>query len=123
MSRGREDLVRTVWPDTFVSDDSLTKCLNEIRRALEDEQRQIVKTVPRRGYIFDGPIEERGFDADVLSTREEPRTELFEREAPLQPKRSGPSVLSFPKRCEHNLPARLTSFVGRQRETSRRYAG
>ena len=60
MSRGREDLVRTVWPDTFVSDDSLTKCLNEIRRALEDEQRQIVKTVPRRGYIFDGPDRRAG---------------------------------------------------------------
>jgi DNA-binding winged helix-turn-helix (wHTH) protein len=113
---GREDLVRTVWPDTFVSDDSLTKCLNEIRRALEDERRQIVKTVPRRGYIFDGPIEQRGFDADVLSTREEQRTVLPEREAPLQPKRSGMNVLSFPKRCEHNLPAQLTSFVGRAEE-------
>ena len=30
----KEDLFRAVWPGTFVSDDSLTKCVREIRQAL-----------------------------------------------------------------------------------------
>ena len=45
----KEDLIRAVWPDTFVSDDSLTKCLGEIRRVLGDDCQEMLKTVPRRG--------------------------------------------------------------------------
>ena len=60
---GKEDLTRAIWPDTFVSDDSLTKCITEIRKALDDERHRLVKTVPRRGYIFDAPVEPRGFES------------------------------------------------------------
>jgi hypothetical protein len=74
-----------------------------------------VKTVPRRGYIFDGPIEEVGFDADVLSTCKEQRTVLPSAK-PAQPKRSGVSVLSFPSGASTTCCAQLTSFVGRAEE-------
>jgi DNA-binding winged helix-turn-helix (wHTH) protein len=36
-----------------VTDDSLVQCLIEVRRALGDKSRCYIKTVPRRGYIFD----------------------------------------------------------------------
>ena len=52
----KEDLFRAVWPDTFVSDDSLTKCVREIRDALGDHDRQLLKTVTRRGFILDAPL-------------------------------------------------------------------
>ena len=42
-----------VWPDTAVTDDSLVQCLIEVRRALGDSKQEIIKTVPRRGYIFE----------------------------------------------------------------------
>ena len=33
----KEDLFASVWSDTVVSDDALTSCIQELRRALEDE--------------------------------------------------------------------------------------
>ena len=56
----KADLIKAVWPDSFVTDDSLVQCLMEVRRALSDEAQQIIKTVPRRGYIFDREARENG---------------------------------------------------------------
>lgn len=52
----KEELIETVWPHTAVTDDSLVQCLIEVRRALGESGRRIVKTVPRRGYIFDAQV-------------------------------------------------------------------
>jgi TolB-like protein/DNA-binding winged helix-turn-helix (wHTH) protein/Flp pilus assembly protein TadD len=52
----KDDLLERIWPDTVVSDDSLSQCLFEIRRALADRERTIVRTVPRRGVIFELPV-------------------------------------------------------------------
>lgn len=43
-------LMEAVWPDTFVTDDSLTQCIADIRRALGDDRHLIVETLPKRGY-------------------------------------------------------------------------
>ena len=45
-------LIDAVWPDTAVGDNSLAQCLFDIRRALSDDSQQMIRTVPRRGYIF-----------------------------------------------------------------------
>lgn len=49
----KEELIRAVWRNAFVTDNSLVQCLIEIRRALRDAAQGIIRTVPRRGYIFD----------------------------------------------------------------------
>ncbi len=54
----KNDLMRAVWSDSFVTDDSLVQCLIEVRRALGDESRRYIKTVPRRGYIFEALLHE-----------------------------------------------------------------
>jgi DNA-binding winged helix-turn-helix (wHTH) protein/tetratricopeptide (TPR) repeat protein len=56
----KEELMQAVWPDTFVTDDSLVQCLRDARRALGDEQQRYIKTVARRGYIFDAEVIESG---------------------------------------------------------------
>jgi DNA-binding winged helix-turn-helix (wHTH) protein/pimeloyl-ACP methyl ester carboxylesterase len=48
----KEELLRAVWPSVVVTDDSVVQCIREIRDALLDDTHQIVKTVPRRGYLF-----------------------------------------------------------------------
>jgi DNA-binding winged helix-turn-helix (wHTH) protein len=48
----KEELIKASWPDTFVTDDSLVQCIKDIREALADGDHQIIKTVPRRGYLF-----------------------------------------------------------------------
>jgi DNA-binding winged helix-turn-helix (wHTH) protein len=46
---GKQELIQAVWPDSFVTDDSLVQCTVELRRALDDRDQQLLKTVPRRG--------------------------------------------------------------------------
>jgi len=48
----KDDLVRAVWPNVFVSDDSLAQCVRDIRKVLGDDAEQFIRTVPRRGYMF-----------------------------------------------------------------------
>jgi DNA-binding winged helix-turn-helix (wHTH) protein len=50
---GKEELLGAVWRNACVTDNSLVQCLIEIRRALHDDAQAIIRTVPRRGYIFD----------------------------------------------------------------------
>lgn len=45
------DLGARVWPGVSVTDDSLVQCVVEIRRALGDSRQQVVRTMPRRGYL------------------------------------------------------------------------
>jgi DNA-binding winged helix-turn-helix (wHTH) protein len=49
---GKEELIRAVWPGVFVTDDALVQCVKDVRQALGDPEHKIVKTVPRRGYLF-----------------------------------------------------------------------
>ena len=52
----KEELQQEIWGETAVTDDSLTHCIIDIRKVLDDSDRQIVKTVPRRGFVFDIPV-------------------------------------------------------------------
>jgi Tol biopolymer transport system component/DNA-binding winged helix-turn-helix (wHTH) protein len=52
----REELMRAVWPDVAVTDEGVTKCIGDIRKAVEDDAQQLIRTVARRGYVFTAPI-------------------------------------------------------------------
>ncbi|HEY7297843.1 MAG TPA: winged helix-turn-helix domain-containing protein [Xanthobacteraceae bacterium] len=56
-NRGRvvskDELGETVWPGVEVTDESIAKSVSEVRLALGADGPQIIKTVPRRGYLFD----------------------------------------------------------------------
>ncbi len=49
----KEQLMQAVWPGVIVTDDSLTQCVHELRRALGAPGAGLLRTVPRRGYRFD----------------------------------------------------------------------
>ncbi|MET0215819.1 MAG: alpha/beta fold hydrolase, partial [Vicinamibacterales bacterium] len=54
----KEDLFATVWHGTAVSDDALTSCIQELRRALKDDSKEprFIETRHRRGYRFVTPL-------------------------------------------------------------------
>jgi len=54
----KDDLFSSVWSDAAVSDDALTSCVQELRKALEDDAKQprFIETRHRRGYQFVAPI-------------------------------------------------------------------
>ncbi len=55
----KDELLATNWPGVTVTEDSLTQCISEIRRLLGDAGRDLIRTVPRRGYMILYP--ERAF--------------------------------------------------------------
>jgi Tol biopolymer transport system component/DNA-binding winged helix-turn-helix (wHTH) protein len=50
----KEELLTSLWPDTFVEEANLTNNISILRKALGDgsENQQYIKTVPRVGYRF-----------------------------------------------------------------------
>jgi len=52
----KAELIDAVWRDVSVADNSLAQCILEIRRALDDEAQQLIRTVARRGYILEAPV-------------------------------------------------------------------
>jgi TolB-like protein/DNA-binding winged helix-turn-helix (wHTH) protein len=48
----KDELVGAVWPNVIVSDDSLAQCIRDIRKVLNDDGEQFIRTVQRRGYMF-----------------------------------------------------------------------
>lgn len=52
----RQELLDAVWPGLVVTEDSVAQCLIELRRALGDDERTIIRTVQRRGVILDVPV-------------------------------------------------------------------
>src|SRR5690348_2129638 len=97
---GKEELTQALWPDAFVTEDSLVQCMVELRRALDDRTQEIVKTVPRRGYVFAASVTP-GEDDGAGPPEEFPGT---------QP------VLAQRVTGRYYLPLPRTPLIGRERE-------
>ena len=52
----KEELLRAIWPNVIVTDESLMHCVSEVRQALGDSKQTIIVTVPRCGYRFAAPV-------------------------------------------------------------------
>ena len=48
----RDTIMRVVWSDVIITDDGITQCVRDIRRALADDAQRILRTVRQRGYIL-----------------------------------------------------------------------
>ncbi len=73
----KAELMEALWPDTAVTPDSLVQCLRDVRLALGDQDQQIIKTVPRRGYIFDREVKANVPSAPVTTFMEETGVQLI----------------------------------------------
>lgn len=58
----KDELIQAVWPDLIVTEDSVVQCIGDIRAALHDDAHQIIKTVPRRGYLFAAELSDKELD-------------------------------------------------------------
>jgi TolB-like protein/cytochrome c-type biogenesis protein CcmH/NrfG len=48
----KDELMRAVWPNVNVTDESVARCVSDVRSALGDDDQRIIKTQLRRGYLF-----------------------------------------------------------------------
>lgn len=56
---GRREIFDAVWPNAEVTDDALTQCVVEIRRAFGDSARKarVVQTIPKKGFRLVLPVD------------------------------------------------------------------
>jgi TolB-like protein len=69
----RDELMRAVWPDVLVSDDSIAQGITEIRRVLGGDGQRLLRTIPRRGYRLVVPVSIE-FSAEVGAATESAMT-------------------------------------------------
>ena len=104
---GKPELMQAVWPDAFVTEDSLVQCTLELRRALDDRSQRLLKTVPRRGYLFTAEVIQLPAGPDRL-----PVNDSFN----LAHERELPAARIAGRR--HDLPLPRTSLVGRDQQVT-----
>ncbi|MGM0633406.1 MAG: winged helix-turn-helix domain-containing protein [Pseudomonadota bacterium] len=71
---GRQTLMDSLWPDTIVNENSLTRAVSDLRRSLEDGQTGChIETVPKRGYKLVAPVTEASPPVEAETVKVEPR--------------------------------------------------
>jgi TolB-like protein/DNA-binding winged helix-turn-helix (wHTH) protein/Tfp pilus assembly protein PilF len=55
----KEKLLQSVWADTFVTEDVLTRSISALRKVFDDNSRhpRIIETIPKSGYRLIAPVE------------------------------------------------------------------
>jgi len=56
----KEELLKAVWPDTFVEEGGLARNISVLRKVLGDDssEARYIETIPKRGYRFASPVTE-----------------------------------------------------------------
>ena len=65
----KEELMKRIWPDSFVEEANLSVNVSALRRALGEgpEDNQYVETVPRHGYRFVAEVKQRWENGDEIA--------------------------------------------------------
>jgi DNA-binding winged helix-turn-helix (wHTH) protein len=73
----KDELMKRIWPDSFVEEANLSVNVSALRKALGDttEHQEFIETVPKLGYRFIAPVKpiRHGSSAEVASISEGPR--------------------------------------------------
>ena len=78
----KDELMQVIWPSVTVTDDLLKRCVSDVRLALGDGEQRIIKTVPRRGYVFAAPVLSSPIGTSVAITPAAASIELTGQEPP-----------------------------------------
>lgn len=69
----KQELMEAVWPNVHVGEDSLFQCIRELRTALGDDQRQMIKLASGGGYVLTAPVViEQVVEPVIIETRVAP---------------------------------------------------
>jgi DNA-binding winged helix-turn-helix (wHTH) protein/Tfp pilus assembly protein PilF len=62
----RDELMKAIWPDSFVEEINLTVNISLLRKLLGEQQdgKAYIATIPKRGYRFDAPVVENRSSAN-----------------------------------------------------------
>ena len=95
----KEELLKQVWPDSFVEESNLSQNIFLLRKALGDtaENRQYIVTLPGRGYRFAAPVRTVTEQGEALLAQTLVRTEIVIEEKEAEPAEV-PKALPVPRK-------------------------
>src|ERR1700677_1837535 len=72
----RDELLKNVWAESFVDENSLAQSISVLRRALEEKpgDNNFIVTLPGRGYQFVSPVQVVTSEKENAQTEEAPST-------------------------------------------------
>ncbi len=107
---GRDELMDELWAGKVVSDSTLSSCIKEARKALDDDadQQRYIATLHRRGYRFVGQIEASAPPEPPPINTDNP----FRRESGLATDKTSLAVLPFHCRSNQDEDAWLAEILG-----------
>jgi TolB-like protein/DNA-binding winged helix-turn-helix (wHTH) protein/Flp pilus assembly protein TadD len=85
----KDEIMAAVWLNVAITDDVLVQSVGEIRRALGDDGPRLIRTVPRRGYRFEGAVSVVDPVPPSRDERDPPAAQIPE------PSHSGPRPVSI----------------------------
>jgi len=119
---GKQELIETIWPDSFVEENNLAQNISILRKALgqSPEGQDYIQTVPKRGYRFAAEVKVELEEDAALVVRERTRArvvvveeEFDEPSVPALPAANPESefrldrfgdAIRAQRRCEYRLP-------------------
>jgi DNA-binding winged helix-turn-helix (wHTH) protein/tetratricopeptide (TPR) repeat protein len=83
----KDELLKEVWPDSFVEESNLSQNVFLLRKALGDtaENRQYIVTLPGRGYRFAATVRTATVQSEALIAQARTRTEIVIEETEDEP--------------------------------------
>lgn len=107
----KDELMKRLWPDTFVEEANLAHHISQLRKVFEDgaNENKFIQTVPRRGYRWVATVKERREDEMASAPQAEaasevvtqaPQQTISDRLSPTEKSTAAPeiAVSSHPKR-------------------------
>jgi DNA-binding winged helix-turn-helix (wHTH) protein/tetratricopeptide (TPR) repeat protein len=94
----KEELLKEIWPDSFVEEANLSQQIFRLRKALGDspEGERYIVTLPGRGYRFAVPVRTITEGSDVLIAQMRSRAQVLIEEQVPEPGETGPAALPPP---------------------------
>ncbi|MBI3653066.1 MAG: PD40 domain-containing protein [Acidobacteria bacterium] len=114
----KEELLKRIWPDTFVEEGNLAKKISDLRKVLSEEQaEQYIETIPKRGYRFVVPVNEVWGDQHETDTTTSRPTVCVNGDAEISanhlPLKEQIETSSFPAAVRPEIQPQPTSFINK----------
>ncbi|WP_428645334.1 winged helix-turn-helix domain-containing protein [Roseibium sp.] len=68
----RDEILEAAWQKVIASDESLSRCISDARSAIGDDSKEVIRTVPGRGYHFTADVSAHTRTPNVGAWKSEP---------------------------------------------------
>jgi len=65
----RESLIQKIWNDYPGAEEGLNQAISSLRKFLADDAKEVIKTIPKKGYMLTAPVVKQSHTADVIGKR------------------------------------------------------